>query len=220
MPAPRHVGQRSFDAFRDREDGVCSTRWLPAGILPCGGTPSKPSTASTPPWRPARTWTFAVASKESGRALLSDSRLRSDPFGYDPATLRQVFKTELWHGRDNLKVSLSSGLLLSDLPSIVIPMIGLGLLGMTVAGLATVPIGGWLVSGAALSAFGGLAALRAAKMLQRGKHVSSSTTRIRSSPWPSPMTQPEHWPWSTAPATTANTIRSRSGQPLRDHLIT
>ena len=38
---------------------------FPQGILPCGGTPSKPSTASTPPWRPARTWTFAVASKRA-----------------------------------------------------------------------------------------------------------------------------------------------------------
>lgn len=172
-PHPGTWVQRSFDAFRHREDGVCSTRWLPAGNVAVRRDAFEAIDGFDITLETCEDVDFCGRLQESGRALLSDSRLRSIHLG-DPATLRQVFKTELWHGRDNLKVSLGGGLSLSDLPSIVIPMLGLGLLGMTVAGLATAPIGGWLVSGAALSAFGGLAALRAAKMLQRGKHVSST----------------------------------------------
>ena len=38
---------------------------------------------------------------------LSDDRLKSVHYG-DPATLRQLFRTQLWQGRDNLRATLST----------------------------------------------------------------------------------------------------------------
>jgi hypothetical protein len=43
----------------------------------------------------------------------------------DPSTLGKLFRSELWRGRDNLRVSLRYGLTLRGLPSVVMPVLEL-----------------------------------------------------------------------------------------------
>jgi hypothetical protein len=60
--------------------------------------------------------------RRRGHRLVADERLHSIHHG-DPRTLRQLFASELWRGRDNLTVSLRGPLTLREIPSIAIPMI-------------------------------------------------------------------------------------------------
>jgi GT2 family glycosyltransferase len=101
--------------------------------------------------------------RTAGWRLVSDARLESVHHG-DPATLGALFRSELWRGRDNLRVSLRHPTL-RDLPSIAIPVVDL-------ACLAAIPIApafaGWPgvgVAGVSALVIAGLAALRALRML-------------------------------------------------------
>ena len=48
--------------------------------------------------------------------------MRNVHFG-DPATLWDLFRGELWRGRDNLRISLRGPLTWRGLPSVVIPIV-------------------------------------------------------------------------------------------------
>jgi hypothetical protein len=43
----------------------------------------------------------------------------------DPATLGELFRGELWRGRDNLRVSLRGPVDWRDLPSVIVPLLWL-----------------------------------------------------------------------------------------------
>jgi hypothetical protein len=102
--------------------------------------------------------------------LVSDQRLLSIHLG-DPATLQALFKSERWRGRDNLRVTLHGDISARDLPSVLIPLLGVGLGGTALIGLLVSPWWGlrslrW--SAVALALFFALAALRAFRMALRG----------------------------------------------------
>ena len=89
----------------------------------------------------------------------------------DPKTLRELYLSERWRGRDNLRVSLRSLTRLADLPSVLIPIVDAAALITVLAGLLLVPFAG---AGALLAAAGCTivlagAALRAIRMSVRGR---------------------------------------------------
>jgi GT2 family glycosyltransferase len=87
--------------------------------------------------------------RAAGHRLAADDRLKNVHLG-DPATLRALFRGELWRGRDNLRVSLRQGLAWRGLPSVLIPIVdALCLIGAAAALLATPFVGLWLLSVAA-----------------------------------------------------------------------
>lgn len=90
---------------------------------------------------------------------------RSSAHHGDPATLAQLFRGELWRGRDNLRASLRGRVTLRAVPGIAIPLLDLACLAALVGGVATAPNGGLLVAAPAAGVLAMFAALRAARML-------------------------------------------------------
>jgi multisubunit Na+/H+ antiporter MnhB subunit len=99
--------------------------------------------------------------RATGRRVLSDDLLRSVHFG-DPATLRALFRSELWRGRDNLRAGLRGPLTLRGLPSMIIPVLDLVSLLLALGGLLA---GGLALAAGALVGIGAFAVLRAWRMI-------------------------------------------------------
>src|SRR5262249_2540895 len=72
--------------------------------------------------------------RAAGWRIVSDPRVTSVHHG-DPGTLRDLFKSELWRGRDNLRVSFRHPIMWTAIPSAVLPMIDAALLGIGIGGL-------------------------------------------------------------------------------------
>ena len=102
--------------------------------------------------------------RTAGHRLVGDPRLRSVHFG-DPSTLRALFLGELWRGRDNLRVSFRVRPTAAEIPSILIPIVDAALLVGIAIGMLTLSRGGAWLAGLSMAAFIGLAALRAARIL-------------------------------------------------------
>lgn len=113
--------------------------------------------------------------RERGYRLVNDPAMRSVHFG-DARTLHELFKGELWRGRDNLKVSLRERPGLRELPGIAFPPVFLlsltllavsiplaSLVGVTVLlPLAAAPVAlSGLRAGAILKRIGSVAPLQA-----------------------------------------------------------
>lgn len=60
--------------------------------------------------------------RAGGGVLLNEPAMDSIHLG-DPPTLKALFRSELWRGRDNLRVSLRHRLTPRDLPSVAIPVV-------------------------------------------------------------------------------------------------
>jgi GT2 family glycosyltransferase len=153
--------QRSFDAMRSHEAGCGDVEWLPSGNLAVWRHDFERLNGFDTTLESCEDFDFCRRLREAGRRVLSDDRLESVHFG-DPATLRALFRVELWRGRDNLRAGLRGRLTLRGLPSLLIPVVDLGWLLLGIGGLAVAPDG--LLALLAPLAFGSTAALRAARM--------------------------------------------------------
>jgi GT2 family glycosyltransferase len=79
--------------------------------------------------------------RAAGHRLISDARLDTIHHG-DPETLRQVFTSELWRGRDNLRVTFRTRPMpWPSLASALIPVIDLVLLPVALIGLVLAALG-------------------------------------------------------------------------------
>lgn len=99
--------------------------------------------------------------RAAGLRITSDARLDNVHYG-DPRTLVDLFRSELWRGRDNLRVSFRGPLSWRSLPSAVIPVVDLAMLLVAAGGLvgavAGYATGVWLTAGGvAVFAAGALA---------------------------------------------------------------
>jgi len=112
--------------------------------------------------------------RASGFRIVSDARLESVHHG-DPKTLSALFESELWRGRDNLRVTFRSPVAWTAMPSAIVPLLDALMLGAAVIGLV-VSLAAWrsglLVTAAAVLVFAsgaGLKVLRAStKAGERG----------------------------------------------------
>jgi hypothetical protein len=170
-PASGTWTQRMFGVLRGRTIGRADTPWLGSGnlvvrrdaFLEIGGFDETLETCEDVD--------FCQRLRASGRRLVGDERLVSVHTG-DPRTLRELFVSERWRGRDNLRVSFRLRPTLRDVPSIVIPIVTAGAYvagavaaaAAIVAGARTVPV---LAACAAIVA--ACAALRAARMIAAGR---------------------------------------------------
>jgi GT2 family glycosyltransferase len=169
--------QRAYDAFRDHQPGQSDAGWLASGnlavkrelFLGVGGFDESLETCEDVD--------LCKRLQLTGKRVLTDSRLASTHYG-DPRTLNALFWGELWRGRDNLRVSLRPPLRARELPSIVIPILYLGLLLLAllalIAGLAAAPFGAPSITGISVTVFAAalvgllaLSALRVSRMVGR-----------------------------------------------------
>ena len=72
--------------------------------------------------------------RASGLRIVSDARLGSVHHG-DPRTLSDLFASERWRGRDNLRVSFRRPVVWASVPSAIVPIVDALMLGAAVLGM-------------------------------------------------------------------------------------
>jgi GT2 family glycosyltransferase len=100
-----------------------------------------------------------------GMRILSDARLKNIHYG-DPKTLREVFSSERWRGRDNLRVSFRRPIAWASLPSAIIPICHVALLAALLVGLLGAPLVGRVGLFVATAAIAGCLAATAPRVVR------------------------------------------------------
>jgi GT2 family glycosyltransferase len=162
-PASGTWVQTAYDRIRSRPSGVREVEWLGAGnlavrrnvFLEIGGFDTSLETCEDVD--------LCNRMRHAGYRLLSDSDLTNIHLG-DPTTIRALFVSELWRGRDNVRVTLRGPLTLRALPSVVMPVFTLACLATPVIGAFAEPRGGLWLTGFAACGVLATAILRAARM--------------------------------------------------------
>lgn len=159
--------QRTYNLLRDHRPGLRDATWLGSGNLAVRRSAFDAVGGFDETLETCEDVDLCQRLKQAGYRVLSDSRLRSTHYG-DPSTLRRLFASELWRGRDNLRVSLRA-LALRELPSVAIP--AFDLVAVLVAAIAILLRGrsGVPVAGAAFALIAGFALLRATRMATRAE---------------------------------------------------
>ena len=159
--------QRVYAGFRTHVPGRVETDWLASGNLAIWRTRFAEIGGFDESLETCEDVDLCQRLRRAGLRVVSDAGMRSVHLG-DPATLRGLFLSELWRGRDNLRASLRGRLALRDLPSILIPVAQLALLALAVVALLLTPWRSTFGPGvAALAAIVGLSGLRAARLFIR-----------------------------------------------------
>ena len=111
--------------------------------------------------------------RAAGFRIVSNADMKNVHYG-DPATLREVFKGELWRGRDNLRVSFRTRLSWRRLPSIVIPIVDVAMIVAAILGIAASAAGsgvGLLIAACATAVVAGASTLRVMRLLSTEHRV-------------------------------------------------
>jgi hypothetical protein len=161
-PHPTWV-QRLYDAFRPHRRAPHDVAWLGAGNLVVRADVFRTVGGFDITLEACEDVDFCQKLTAAGHVLRCDPAMQSVHYG-DPRTLGALFKSELWRGRGNLRVSLRGPLTAGSLPSVVIPIVDLAAIAAAAAGVVL-----WspLLVAAAAGAFLGLAGLRASVLWNR-----------------------------------------------------
>lgn len=154
--------QRTYGHLRGVPAGQHDTDWLGSGNLAVSRAAFEAVGGFDTTLETCEDVDFCHRTRARGWRIISDARLKSIHHG-DPRTLWEVFSSERWRGRDNLRVSFRRPIQWSALPSAVLPVLQGLALGVGIAGIAaafvTRPVG-LLLFAAALVCFGGATCLR------------------------------------------------------------
>jgi GT2 family glycosyltransferase len=163
--------QQIYGALRGRTEGREDVHWLGSGNLAIRHELFNALGGFDEALETCEDVDLCQRIRRQGWRIVADERLESVHLG-DPKTLRELFMSERWRGRDNLRVSLRSIAHLGDLPSVVIPIIDAAALVTGVIGLLVAPVIGTsavMVAAASLSIALAAAMLRAVRMTVRGR---------------------------------------------------
>lgn len=163
--------QRLYDAFRYHPSAVQRVRWLATGNMAVRRGAALEIDGFDETLETCEDFDFCNRLRLQGYEILADPRLKSTHYG-DPATLEDLFKGELWRGRDALRVGLRGLNAWSELPSLLFPLVAL----MSIAaGLVSValawPVGAhllWWTAGS-VALVSALSCLRAIRMFTRAR---------------------------------------------------
>jgi Glycosyl transferase family group 2 len=113
--------------------------------------------------------------RTAGRRLVADEGLRSVHLG-DPRTLRDLFRAERWRGRNNLRASFRSWERWREMPSALLPLLGLASTTVGLVSIVAIPWApGWGSTGAlGLIAIPALGFVRVVRGFLRGMRVRAS----------------------------------------------
>jgi len=163
-PADGTWVQRVYDGLRPRTSGRRDVTWLGSGNLAMRAEVFRDIGGFNTALETCEDVDLCARVRASGYRVVSDDRLRSVHLG-DPPTLRALFLSELWRGRDNLRMSMRGADSWRDVPSVAIPVIHLVALAVILAGLVTAPLGGAMMAAVALAAIPLVSSLRALRIL-------------------------------------------------------
>jgi GT2 family glycosyltransferase len=158
--------QQIYNRFRSHHVETMPVDWLPSGNLIVRREAFERVRGFDETLESCEDVDFCRRIRQGGGVLLCEPALRSTHFG-DPRTLKALFLSELWRGRDNLRVSLRESLTLRSAPSLVIPIIDLFAIAALLEGTLTIAIGGARVALLGLGLFVTLAAFRTAILMRR-----------------------------------------------------
>jgi GT2 family glycosyltransferase len=162
--------QRTYDLLRVRVPGCQDAEWLGSGNLAVRAAAFLHVGGFDRTLETCEDVDLCQRLRAAGYRVVTDDRLRSVHLG-DPSTLRALFLSERWRGRDNLTIALRGPWSWRALPSIVIPVADLAGLVVAALGLLAAPMGGLRITAACLAAIAALSSLRAARMLGVGRSV-------------------------------------------------
>ena len=114
--------QRTYGALRGLTDGQRDTAWLGSGNLAVRRDTFDAVGGFDISLEACEDVDLCRRIRATGARILGDARLESAHHG-DPKTLRDLFVSELWRGRGNLRVSFRRPLRWSELPSALIPVV-------------------------------------------------------------------------------------------------
>jgi len=158
--------QTMYDAMREHVEAPVETRWLGAGNLVVRRSTFEGIGGFDATLEACEDVDLCRRLRSSGARLINTPRMVNRHFG-DPATLRKLFRGELWRGRDNLRVSLRSPVDWRDLPSVVVPLLWLTSMLTALVALGLRSSGLLYVVGACFCTLGLAAGARAAGMIRR-----------------------------------------------------
>jgi glycosyltransferase involved in cell wall biosynthesis len=163
--------QRTYDLLRRRSPSAHDVDWLGTGNLAVRRRAFEVVTGFNTELQTCEDVDFCRRLRGEGFRIVQDPRLRTVHFG-DPATLGELFRGELWRGRDNLRVSLRPGMTLSEVPSIAIPVANLAFMALAVTGLAGLPVGGLALAVLGCAGMLSAGAARTVRMVSQGPRVT------------------------------------------------
>jgi glycosyltransferase involved in cell wall biosynthesis len=127
-PSPATWVQRGYDALRGHVTGRRDVEWIGSGNLAVWKSVFERIGGFEPALVTCEDVDFCRRLRATGFRIIADDRLHTTHFG-DPRTLAELFRGELWRGRDNLRVTLRRPLSLRSLASLVVPAADLVLIG-------------------------------------------------------------------------------------------
>ena len=165
--------QRAYSFLRGRPEGVRDVEWLGSGNLAVRRSAFENVGGFDASLETCEDVDLCNRLRATGLRIVSDARLENVHHG-DPRTLAELFRGELWRGRDNLRVTFRGPLSWAALPSVLVPLVEAGLLAGVVVGALLAPTNpaALVVVALASLAFGGFAGLkvlRAAARRGRGR---------------------------------------------------
>jgi glycosyltransferase involved in cell wall biosynthesis len=134
-PDPTWV-QRAYNALRDHTPGRRPIEWLASGNLAVRKNVFAKIGGFDPALEACEDVDLCQRIRSSGGLLVSDDGLHTTHFG-DPRTLRQLFTSELWRGRNNLQVTLRERLTARSAVGLTIPVWQLTALAVALVSAAT-----------------------------------------------------------------------------------
>ena len=172
VPPPNGTNvQRLYGVLRGRTKGRGDARWLGAGNLVVRREVFDQLNGFDELLETCEDVDLCQRIRAAGWRLVADERLVNVHLG-DPATLRSVFTSERWRGRDNLRVSFRGAPEWRDWPGILFPLLqAASLLAILTGSVAALFVGARSLSlvaaGAALLV--SLSGLRAVRMIVSGR---------------------------------------------------
>jgi glycosyltransferase involved in cell wall biosynthesis len=161
--------QGVYDGFRNHPQVAAPVRWLATGNLVVRRVAAVEIDGFDETLETSEDFDFCNRLRLRGGQILADPNLASTHFG-DPQTLSDLFRSELWRGRDTLRLGLRGVSSWSELPSIVFPIITLGSIAVAFITIVLAwPFGGYLLlwTAASIAMVLALASTRAIRMFAR-----------------------------------------------------
>jgi GT2 family glycosyltransferase len=158
--------QHGYDGLRGRPAGRQDVEWIGSGNLAIWRSAFEAVDGFDTSLETCEDVDLCHRLRAAGLRVISDERMKNIHHG-DPATLWELFKGELWRGRDNLRVSFRRPLRWRTVTTAIIPLVDIGLIGLAVGGLFVGGAVGRAVSLAALLVILAPSVLKAARSLAR-----------------------------------------------------
>ena len=139
-PADATWVQRMYDTLRVKATNRRDVDWLGAGNVAVRRAAFEQVGGFDERLEACEDVQLCQSVRRAGYRVVSEPGMESVHHG-DPRTLSDLFFGELWRGRDNLRVSLRGQLTVRTVPSVLMPIAGLGCLALLTIGLLLWP---WL----------------------------------------------------------------------------